>query len=80
MRTTVDLDEGLVAEAMALTHARTKTELLERGLQALIDLESRKTAIRMGGTMPGIEVPPRRGGSPPEALDPTLGPLRNPHR
>ena len=36
MRTTADLNDKLVKEAMRLSHARTKKEALERGLEALI--------------------------------------------
>jgi Arc/MetJ family transcription regulator len=42
MRTTLDLPESLLAEAMAATHARTKTEVIKLGLQALIRQESQK--------------------------------------
>ena len=36
MRTTADLDDSLVKEAMRLSRARTKKEALERGLALLI--------------------------------------------
>ena len=36
MRTTLDLDGKLLREAMAMSHARTKTETVERSLRALI--------------------------------------------
>lgn len=36
MRTTVDLNDGLMAEAMKLSRAKTKREALERGLASLI--------------------------------------------
>jgi Arc/MetJ family transcription regulator len=78
VRTTVDLDESLVARAMELTHARTKTAVLERGLRALIDIEARILAVEQGGTLPELEMP-RRGGSVAE-LDPSLGITRNPRR
>ncbi len=42
MRTTLDLPELLLAEAMALTHATTKTEVIKIALAALIRRE--KTA------------------------------------
>jgi Arc/MetJ family transcription regulator len=63
MRTTLDLDEDLVQRAMAATGSRTKTEAIERGLQALLDIEARKVAIAQGGTMPHLELPPRRSFS-----------------
>jgi Arc/MetJ family transcription regulator len=36
MRTTIELPSDLVAEAMELTHARTKTLAITMGLQELI--------------------------------------------
>ena len=36
MRTTVDLDDRLLTEAMRMSHAKTKRETLERGLESLI--------------------------------------------
>ena len=35
-RTTVDLDDALIEEAMKLSRAKTKREALERGLSSLI--------------------------------------------
>lgn len=61
MRTTVDLDEELLSEALRVTGARTKTELLELGLRALVARAARERAIALGGTMPDLEAPPRRG-------------------
>ncbi len=78
MRTTVDLDDALVEQAMRIARARTKTELLEQGLRALIDIDARRVAAAQGGTMPEMELPPRRGGAPD--LDPCLPVTRNPRR
>jgi Arc/MetJ family transcription regulator len=61
MRTTVDLDEELLAAAQRVTGARTKTELIERGLQELVDRAERlDIAVEMEGSMPNIIVPRRR--------------------
>ena len=78
MRTTVDLDDSLVEQAMRVAGARTKTELLERGLQALVDIDARRVAALQGGTMPEIELAPRRGGDP--EFDVTLPVTRSPRR
>lgn len=78
MRTTVDLDDALVERAMRVAGARTKTELLERGLQALVDIDARRVAAQQGGTMPEIELAPRRGSAPD--LHPDLPVTRNPRR
>ena len=44
MRTTLDLDEGLVSELMKATQAKTKTEAIH---QAMADLNSRKKLDRL---------------------------------
>lgn len=42
MRTTLDLPEDLIEEAMALTHIKTKTDLIKIALQNLIQKEKIK--------------------------------------
>jgi len=42
MRTTLDLPETLIKEAMALTHIKTKTDLIKTALQNLIQKEKVK--------------------------------------
>jgi len=42
MRTTLDLPEQLIDEAMALTHIKTKTDLIKIALQNLIQKEKIK--------------------------------------
>jgi hypothetical protein len=42
MRTTLDLPETLIEEAMALTHIQTKTDLIKTALQNLIQKEKVK--------------------------------------
>lgn len=42
MRTTLDLPEALIEEAMALTHISTKTDLIKTALQNLIQREKTK--------------------------------------
>jgi hypothetical protein len=42
MRTTLDLPESLIDEAMALTHVKTKTDLIKLALQNLIQREKIK--------------------------------------
>jgi len=39
MRTTLDIPEALMDEAMALTHSATKTDLIKRALEDLIQKE-----------------------------------------
>ena len=42
MRTTLDLPEALIDEAMAVTHIKTKTDLIKTALQNLIQKEKIK--------------------------------------
>jgi hypothetical protein len=42
MRTTLDLPETLIDEALALTHIQTKTDLIKTALQNLIQKEKIK--------------------------------------
>jgi len=53
-RTTVDLNEDLLREAMRRTHAKTKKETLERGLQELINAERRRALIERSGKGFGV--------------------------
>jgi hypothetical protein len=43
MRTTLDLPNELVKEAMAITHIATKTDLIKMALQSLIQKEKSKS-------------------------------------
>ena len=49
MKTTLDLPETLVAEAMALTHISTKTEVIKRALEKLIRAEKIKDIKKYAG-------------------------------
>jgi Arc/MetJ family transcription regulator len=60
MRTTIKLDDELLAEAMRLTGIRERTALVHEGLRALIQREAARRLARLGGTEPQLEAPPRR--------------------
>ena len=60
MRTTLALDDKLVAEAQALTHLTEKSGLVREGLKALIERESARRLARLGGSDPKAKAPPRR--------------------
>ncbi|NJM76146.1 MAG: type II toxin-antitoxin system VapB family antitoxin [Acaryochloridaceae cyanobacterium RU_4_10] len=49
MRTNVDLDDTLVEEAFRLTTAKTKKELLNQALQALIQTRKKKNLLDLAG-------------------------------
>lgn len=60
MRTTLVLDDDLLAEAQRLTGMKEKTLLVREGLTALIERESARRLARLGGTEPGLTSIPRR--------------------
>ncbi len=60
MRTTVTLDDDLVAKATKLTGAQDRSTLLHAGLKALIERESARRLARLGGTQPRLEPVRRR--------------------
>lgn len=60
MRTTLDLDEGLVRQAMEESGSRSKTELVERGLRALLEREARKRLKALYGEGPRLRPVRRR--------------------
>ncbi|HST40655.1 MAG TPA: type II toxin-antitoxin system VapB family antitoxin [Conexibacter sp.] len=64
MRTTLALDDDLLAEAQRLTGTTEKTALVREALGALIERESARRLARLGGSEPGLEASPRRRSAP----------------
>jgi Arc/MetJ family transcription regulator len=60
MRTTLALDDDLLAEAQRLTGMTEKTALVREALRALIERESARRLARLGGTEPDLEAVSRR--------------------
>ncbi len=60
MRTTLALDDDLIAKAQAFTGLQEKSSLIREALTALIERESARRLARLGGTEPELEAPPRR--------------------
>jgi Arc/MetJ family transcription regulator len=60
MRTTIVLDDDLLAKAQSLTSLHEKSSLVKEALKALIERESAKRLANLGGTEPGLETIPRR--------------------
>lgn len=60
MRTTLVLDDDLLARAQAFTGVKEKTALVREALKALIERESARRLARLGGSEPGLKVTPRR--------------------
>jgi Arc/MetJ family transcription regulator len=60
MRTTVALDDELVAKAQAYTGLTEKSSLIREALKALIERESASRLARLGGTEPDASAASRR--------------------
>jgi len=60
MRTTLNIDDQLFAEAQRITGVAEKTALVREGLRALIERESARRLARLGGSEPQIRPVPRR--------------------
>jgi Arc/MetJ family transcription regulator len=60
MRTTLALDDDLLAEAQRLTGTMEKTALVRQALTALIERESALRLARLGGSEPTLGSIPRR--------------------
>ena len=65
MRTTLVLDDELLAEAQRLTGTVEKTALVREALRALVERESSRRLARLGGSEPDLAAPPRRRPSEP---------------
>ena len=60
MRTTLNIDNGLIKKAAELTGVKEKTALVRLGLEALIASESAKRLAHLGGTEKDLQPIPRR--------------------
>jgi Arc/MetJ family transcription regulator len=63
MRTTLALDDELVARARELTGIEEKSALIRAALTALVERESARRLARLGGIAPDLEMPSRRRSS-----------------
>ncbi|MGF1640042.1 MAG: type II toxin-antitoxin system VapB family antitoxin [Rhodospirillales bacterium] len=64
MRTTLALDDDLVAKAQAFTGLKEKSALVREALKALIERESARRLARLGGSEPELATAPRRRPEP----------------
>lgn len=60
MRTTLALDDDLLAKARSLTGLDEKSALIREALKALIERESARRLARLGGSEGKIAAPRRR--------------------
>jgi Arc/MetJ family transcription regulator len=60
MRTTIDLDDKLVADAQRYSGISERSELLREALRALIQRETSRRMAMLGGSDPTAKAAPRR--------------------
>lgn len=60
MRTTVTLDDELLARALKLAGPLERSALINAGLKAFIERESARRLARLGGSQPALTAAPRR--------------------
>jgi Arc/MetJ family transcription regulator len=64
MRTTLNLDDDLVARAQELTGLKEKSALIREALKSLISREAARRLALLGGSEPNIKPIPRRRSEP----------------
>jgi Arc/MetJ family transcription regulator len=60
VRTTINLDDKLIEEAMRMTGVKERTALIHEGLRALVARETARRLARLGGSEPQLRPIPRR--------------------
>jgi Arc/MetJ family transcription regulator len=60
MRTTLAIDDDLMAQAQAYTGLKEKSAVVREALTALVQREAARRLARLGGSAPDLEAPPRR--------------------
>lgn len=60
MRTTLALDDELVAQAQSYTGLKEKSVLVREALKALIEREAARRLASLAGSDPGAKAGPRR--------------------
>lgn len=60
MRTTITLDDDLLAKAQSYTGLTEKSAVVREALTALVQREAARRLARLGGSEPGMKRIPRR--------------------
>lgn len=63
MRTTLALDDELLAKAQEFTGVKEKSALVREALKALVEREAARRLSRLGGNAPDLVAPRRRRAS-----------------
>jgi Arc/MetJ family transcription regulator len=70
MRSTVTLDDDLLATAMRLTGITNRSQLVREGLQTIVARESARRLALLGGSQPDFVLPARRRPAQPRRKKP----------
>lgn len=60
MRTTINIDDELLAKAERYTGIKERTALINEGLKSLVEWEASRRLARLGGTQKQLRPIPRR--------------------
>ena len=60
MRTTLSIDDDLLAKAEEYTGLKAKSALVREALKALVEREAARRLARLGRSMPDAKAPPHR--------------------
>ena len=60
MRTTLNIEDELLAKAQRVSGVKERTALVREGLKALIERESARRLAKLGGAEPRLRPVPRR--------------------
>jgi Arc/MetJ family transcription regulator len=60
LRTTINLDDELLAQAQLMSGLTERTQLLREALLALVQRESARRLAKLGGTQIQLQAVPRR--------------------
>jgi Arc/MetJ family transcription regulator len=64
MRTTVTLDDDLLAQASEAMGVSERSVLLHEGLKLIVQREAARRLAALGGSAPGLRLPVRRRSTP----------------
>jgi len=64
VRTTINIDDALLAKAAKLAGPLDRSAVVHEGLRALIERESARRLARLGGTQRALQPAPRRRQPP----------------
>lgn len=67
MRTTITLDDELLAQAGAALGTTERSVLIHEGLRLIVQREAARRLAALGGSAPGLKLPARRRSEPAPA-------------